>query len=119
MRTGPTNPLTKELVDRLRKESVTGKCALWGRVADDLERPTRQRRCVNVSRIARNAKPNEIIVVPGKVLGSGVISQSVTVAALAFSDGARELIEKAKGKALTIDELLEKKPKASEVRIIG
>lgn len=111
--------VTRELVERLQQESISSKAGLWKRVADDLSKATRQRRVVNISRIARFSKPNETIVVPGKVLGSGAIGHSVTVAALSFSDGAKQQIESAKGKALTIDELLKKKLKASEIKIIG
>lgn len=118
-RTGPTNPVLKELIQSLRKESTTSKAPLWDRVADDLEKPTRRRRVVNISCISRNTKPNETVVVPGKVLGSGALAHSVVVAALSFSDGARELIEQAKGKAVTIEQLLKQKPKAKDLKLIG
>ena len=117
--TGPTNPVLQELVQSLRKESTSSKTQLWDRLADDLEKPTRQRRVVNVSRLARYTKPNEMVVVPGKVLGSGKIPHSIIVAALSFSAGAKERIEQAKGKVLTIDQLLKQKPKVQNLRIIG
>ncbi len=103
----------------MRKESTSSKAALWDRVADDLERPTRERRVVNIGRISRNTKPNEVVVVPGKVLGSGLLSHSVVVAALSFSNSARERIEEAKGKALSIEQLLKQKPNAKDLRILG
>ncbi len=118
-RTGPTNPVMKELILSLRKESTISKAALWDRVADDLEKATRQRRVVNISRIALHTKANETVVVPGKVLGSGILPHSVIVAALSFSEGARERIEQAKGKALTIDQLLKQKPKAKDLKLLG
>ncbi len=118
-RTGPTNPVLQELIQSLRKESTSSKAALWDRVADDLEKPTRQRRVVNISRIARYTKPNDTVVIPGKVLGSGALPHSVVVAALSFSTGAKELIEQAKGKAITIEQLLKQKPKAKDLRIMG
>jgi large subunit ribosomal protein L18e len=115
-KTGPTNELTKELIQNLRKEDSKG---LWRRIADDLEKATRNRRVVNISRIARNTKENETIIVPGKVLGSGEIQHNITVAALSFSKTAKTQIETAKGKAITIQELLNKKIKPSEIKIIG
>jgi large subunit ribosomal protein L18e len=118
-RTGPTNPILKQLILSLRKESTTSKAPLWYRVAEDLEKSTRQRRVVNISCISRYTKPNETVVVPGKVLGSGVLAHSVVVAALSFSEGARERIEQAKGKALTIEQLLKQKPKAKDLKLLG
>lgn len=119
MRTGPTNTITQELIASLRKESSVSKIALWSRIADDLEKPTRQRRVVNLSRLSRSTKANEVVIVPGKVLGSGVLGHNVTIAALSFSGGARERIESVKGKALTISELLKQKPDVKQIRIIG
>lgn len=116
-RTGPTNPVTQELIQSLRKECSTSKAALWGRLADDLEVPTRQRRVVNISSLARFTKPNEVIVVPGKVLGSGILPHALTVAALSFSEGAKQRITEAKGKTLSISEVL--KHKAKDIKIIG
>ena len=118
-KTGPTNIVLQELIQGLRKESASSKAGLWSRLANDLEKSTRNRRVVNISRIARNTKPNETVVVPGKVLGSGNLPHSIVVAAWAFSDVAKERIEKAKGKAITITELLKNKPKVSEVKILG
>ena len=58
-------------------------------------------------------------MVPGKVLGSGALQHSVVVAALSFSTGAKERIEQAKGKALTIEQLLQQKPKAKDLKLLG
>lgn len=119
MRTGPTNEELRNLVLELKKASATQKVGLWRRIAYDLERPSRKRRVVNLSRIEKNANKNELIVVPGKVLGAGEIKKSVIVAAWQFSQQAREKIIQANGECMSIQELLAKKPKLSEVRIIG
>jgi large subunit ribosomal protein L18e len=103
----------------LRKESATQKADLWGRIAEDLERPTRKRRVVNLSRLNRFTKANETIIVPGKVLGSGMLEHSLVIAALSFSTGAKERIEQAKGKCITITELIKQNPKGKDVRIVG
>jgi large subunit ribosomal protein L18e len=67
---------------------------------------SRSRRAeVNVGEIAAHTKNGETVAVPGKVLGGGSISHSVTVAALSFSSEARAKIEKAGGKAMPLTEL--------------
>jgi large subunit ribosomal protein L18e len=58
------------------------------------------------------------VVVPGKVLGAGSLEHSVSVAAFSFSDQAKVKISKAKGKCLSILDLLESNPKGSDVRIL-
>ncbi len=118
-RTGPTNEHLKTLINELRKESTTQKAAIWDRIADDLGMATRQRRIVNLSKINICTKANEAVVVPGKVLGSGIVDHSVHVAAWAFSESAKKRIEHAKGKCITIKELLKSNPKGKDLRIIG
>jgi large subunit ribosomal protein L18e len=114
-RRGTTNIQLKKLTDSLSKQ----KKGLWKRLAEDLSRPTRIRREVNISRINRFAKKGEIIAVPGKVLSDGNIKHSVTVAAFSFSKSAKEKIEKAGGKAISLSDLVSKHPDAKGVKLLG
>lgn len=118
-RTGPSNPHLRNLIAELKKKAIEDSSALWKRLATDLERSARNRRIVNLSRINRFTKDNETIVVPGKVLGSGIMEHKVTIAAFSFSDGAIEKLRKQDCATMSISELMQKKPKPSDVRIIG
>ena len=118
-RTGPVNINLRNLIVELRKTATAEKVALWTRVADDLEKSSRQRRAVNLSRINKCAKENEVIIVPGKVLASGELDHKVTVSAFNFSEEAVNKIKAAKADIMTISELLKKNPKGKKVRIIG
>ena len=91
----------------------------WKRIASDLEKPARQKRSINLSRINRYSNDKETIIVPGKVLGSGVIDHSITIAAFAFSKSALEQLKQRNCSVISIKELMEKNPKAKDVRIIG
>ncbi len=112
------NPTITALVQELKKASIEQDVALWKRIAEDLEAPSRQRRNVNVFKIESLARDGETLIVPGKVLGEGDFTKKVTIAAFAFSDGARTKINKT-GKALSIAELVRSNPKAAKVRILG
>lgn len=116
-RTGSTNPKLHALIQELKKKSVEVK--LWKRIALDLEKPTRNRRIVNLSRINRYTKANETIIVPGKVLGSGLLDHNVTIAAYSFSQSALEKINKANAKALSIEDFMKEYIKGKRVRVIG
>ncbi|MBS3131482.1 50S ribosomal protein L18e [Candidatus Woesearchaeota archaeon] len=118
-RTGPTNPVLQGLIHELKKNSSEQSVSLWKRVAVDLERPSRQRRAVNLSRINRFAKENEVIVVPGKVLGTGTLSQKLTIAAYQFSKGAKEKIEQSGSIAVSLTDLSKGNPKGKGIRIMG
>jgi large subunit ribosomal protein L18e len=117
-RTGPSNSQLRDLITELRKKANEHGMKIWKLIADDLEKPTRQRRIVNLYKINKNTKANETIVVPGKVLGIGELDHAITVAAWQFSESASEKINKI-GKTLQITELLKESPKGKRIRVIG
>ena len=107
-----------ELLQLLKKTAIENKAAVWKRVASDLEKPTRSRRIVNVYKIEKYAKDNDIVVVPGKVLGTGDLNKKVTVAAYTFSDEALKKINQ-KGSAISIKQLVEKNPAGKKIKLMG
>jgi large subunit ribosomal protein L18e len=118
-RTGPTNPILHGLIQELKKNGREQPISLWRRIATDLEKPTRQRRVVNLSSISRYTKENDTIVVPGKVLGAGDLSHKLTISAFQFSSGAKEKIEKAGAKIVPLLELSKENPSGKGIRIMG
>ncbi len=118
-KTGPTNIVLRKTIRELYKLSNQYKAPIWRAVAEELEKPRRQRRAVNISRINRYTKEGDVVVVPGKVLGAGTLDHPVTVAAAAFSKTAIEKIKAAGGKVLSILELARENPSGSNVKIIG
>ncbi|MDO8643300.1 MAG: 50S ribosomal protein L18e [Candidatus Woesearchaeota archaeon] len=118
-RTGPTNVHLQELIKTLKKAALDSETPLWKRLADELEAPSRRRRMVNLYKISKYAQDNEIIVVPGKVLATGDVTKKLAVAAWAFSGSAKEKIQKAKGEAFSIGELLKRNPNVQNIRIMG
>ena len=119
MNTKKSNVHLKNLAVDLYKHSSETKSGLWSRLADDLMKPTRERRLVNIFKLDLFSKDGEVVVVPGKVLGTGDLNHKVTVAAFSFSDSAVEKIRNAKGTVMTIQELAKKNPKGENVRILG
>lgn len=118
-RTGPTNPNLSELITELKKHSIEKKQPLWKRIASDLERSTRQRRVVNLSRIDRFTSEGDLIIVPGKVLSSGELNHSLTIAAWKFSDKAKQKIIEKKARPISIQDLMNTNIKGKKVKIIG
>ncbi|MFH1332608.1 MAG: 50S ribosomal protein L18e [archaeon] len=118
-RTGPTNIHLKNLVRDLKKLSSKEKVNVWNRLAAELSKPTRSKREVNLFTVSLHANDGETVVVPGKVLGEGFIEKPVTVAAFSFSESAKQKIIKAKGKVLSINDLMKSNPKGKNVRILG
>ncbi len=117
-KTGPTNIILRKLIRELKKCANKYKAPVWDYIAELLEKPARTRFTVNISKINRYAREGETVVVPGKVLGAGFISKSVTVAAIGFSEKAIEKIVAAGGKVMFIGDLIKENPKGSGLRVI-
>ncbi len=113
-----TNPVLTGIIEELIRMTYKEDAPIWRDIAVRLSRPSRIRAKVNLSRISRHTKENDIVAVPGKVLGSGVIDHPLTVAALSFSKTAREKIISPGGKCITFSDLMETVPKGTNVKIM-
>ena len=113
-----TNPQITQLINNLKEKSYQEKAAIWKKLAVKLEKSTRRQAEVNLSQINRHTKPDELVLVPGKVLGSGVLDHKVQIAALKFSKTAEDKIANVGGECLEINQLIEKNPNGTGVRII-
>lgn len=112
------NPELLNVIRSLKKKAKENDADIWRDIATRLSSSKRRRVAVNLSRINRYTKEKEIVVVPGKVLGAGKLEHSLIIAAFNFSKQATMKISAAKGKSLTIPELLKSNPKGSNVKIM-
>ena len=69
--------------------------------------------------MSRYAADEKLILVPGKLLGSGDLSSKHTVAAYSVSTSARAKIEAAGGEVVSIHDLMKKNPTGKGVYILG
>lgn len=63
---------------------------------------------VNLYKLEKFCKDGDVVIVPGKVLGSGKLTKKIIIYALGFSNSAKEKIISSGGKALKLTELKEK-----------
>jgi large subunit ribosomal protein L18e len=115
--TRKTNPRIVSLILTLKERAHGERAPIWKDIAKSLETPTRNYATVNLSKINRHTVENEVLLVPGKVLGAGFLNHSVTVAALNFSESAVTKISEAGGMCLSIEEIMDSNPKGSGIRI--
>jgi large subunit ribosomal protein L18e len=107
-----------QLISELKKLSIEQNVAFWKRIALELEKPTRRKRVVNISRINKFSNKDEVVIIPGKVLSAGELDHKVTVCAHTFSQEAEKKISE-KGKIITLQELMKQNPKGQNIRILG
>ncbi|MCD4807816.1 MAG: 50S ribosomal protein L18e [Methanococcoides sp.] len=116
--TRKTNPRIPALISVLKDTARENDAPIWRDMAMRLEKPSRIYAEVNLSKINRHAAENDLVLIPGKVLGAGALGHAVTVAALTFSTTAVDKITNAGGKCMTIEQILEENPAGSGIRIM-
>lgn len=113
------NTMIDNTIWTLRQAFKKSKAPIWRALEEELEGPRANRREVNVRRLAEITKAGEVIVVPGKVLGTGSLGHKLTVCAFSISEGAAKKVMTAGGKVVSFEDLIKKHPDGKGVRIIG
>ena len=111
--TGPSNYYIRKLIKNLWKTKIN----IWKKVSRKLSGPRRNRVKANLYRINKKTKKDDIIVIPGKVLGMGELDHTLTIACLEYSKSAKKKVESSGSKLISIAELLEQNPKGSGVKV--
>jgi large subunit ribosomal protein L18e len=111
-----SNPNKEKLIEELKIHSNKEKSNFWRRIAKELEKPTRRTRQVNLEKLNNHTKENELVMVPGKLLGTGDLKHKLTIASFSATETAKE---KLKSNLISIHDLIKKDPKGKNIRIIG
>ena len=110
-----------ELLDTiqfLKTKARENKAAIWTTVAEQLSRSRKNRAVLSLTHITRSTEQDAAVLVPGKVLGDGIIKHPITIGAFEFSREAEEKIKRAGGRCVTIKEFITLYPNGSNVKIM-
>ena len=110
--------LVKTIAD-LKEASRKNEAPIWRSIATRLEGPSRNWPSVNVSKLEYNINKNGKAIIPGKLMGTGIITKKMTVAAYSFTTSAKDKIQSAGGKCLTYNELIKSVPKGTNIVVVG
>jgi len=113
------DPNRMGIIQELKEIAKKENSGLWDTVAHALLKSRKNRSEVNIHKINKYTANGDIVVVPGKVLGSGSLDHTVEIAAFKFTDGAVKKIQGSGSKILSIIELVKKNPKGSKIKLIG
>ncbi len=114
-----TNQIVIQMVKTLRGASKKNNAPIWERLADLALKPTRAKRTMNLGQLDKFVSDNDVVVVPGKILGTGSLSHKITLCSFSMSTtGAKKIIQSG-GKILDISEIIKSHPTGKGVKIIG
>lgn len=108
------NSVLVSLYETLNKDNRP----IWKKIAAELCKARRSKTEVNLNKLDTFATDGKTLIVPGKVLGSGILKKKVHVAAFAFSESAKKLILHAGGKVMSIEALYSQNPSGDSILII-
>lgn len=103
----------------MKRAAVEHKAPIWKRISDEALKPATARRTVNVKSIDILTKDGDVVVFPGKVLGTGTISHSIALFCFGISESAIYKIQEAGGRILDHAGVVAERPTGREVVLIG
>ena len=107
------------MIKDLKQASKKNEAPIWSMLAALALKPSSSRRVVNLTRINKTTKENDILFVPGKVLGTGNISHKITLSSSSMSVTAANKIIQTGGKSMTYSGMIKKYPTGKGVIIFG
>ena len=113
------NQVVLQMAKELKGASKKNNAPIWSRLAELALKPSSARRTINIGQIDKFVKDNDVIVVPGKVLGTGNISHKITLCSFSMSTTGAKKVLQSGGKILSFSELIKSHPTGKGVVIIG
>lgn len=113
------NQMVQQLARDLKKASKKNDAPIWSTLAKLALKPSSAKRTINVNRISQLTKEEDIVVFPGKVLGTGKISHKITLFPFSISLSAATKILDSGGKIVNFEELVDEVPTGKGVVMLG
>ena len=108
------------MVKDLKQASKKNEAPIWSKLADlALKSSSSSKRTVNLTRINKITKENDVLFVPGKILGTGNLSHKITLSSFSISTTARNKIIKSGGNVMAYSDMIKKFPTGKGVIIFG
>ena len=107
------------MVKDLKQASKKNEAAIWSKLADLALKPSSTKHTVNLTRINKITKENDVLFVPGKVLGTGNMSHKITLSSFSMSTTAANKIIQSGGNIMVYSDMIKKYPTGKGVRIFG
>ena len=106
------------MIKDLKQASKKNEAPIWSRLAKLAIKPS-ARKIVNLTRINKITKDNDVLFVPGKVLGTGNISHKIILSSFSISATAAKKIIQTGGTIMTYSDMIKKYPTGKGVMIFG
>ncbi|SRR2546428_11359128 len=114
-----TGQVILQMAKQLRGASKKNNAPIWLKLAELALKPSRSRRVINLGQLDKFVNDNDVVVVPGKVLGTGNISHKITLCSFSISTTGAKKVTQSGGKLVDFTHLIKNHPTGKGVKIIG
>ncbi len=114
-----TNQIFINIAKELKEASKKNDAPIWKKLRSFILKSSSSRRIVNLTKIDKITKDNDVLFVPGKVLGTGNISHKITLSSFSMSTTAAKKIIQTGGSIMTYSDMIKKYPTGKGVIIFG
>ncbi|MCL4322879.1 MAG: 50S ribosomal protein L18e [Candidatus Thermoplasmatota archaeon] len=113
-----TSPKIKETVKTILELSRENQSPLWRDIAKRLSETRQNYADLNVGKISKLCKDGDIVVVPGKVLGSFFAVGKVKISALDISEKAMRKVKESGSEFIPLQDLAKENPEPKNIKIM-
>ena len=103
----------------LRKAFKNNKVKIWKALEEEFSKSRSNRRLVNIQKLNKVTKNGDTIIIPGKILGNGILKHKLTVYAYSFSETALNKLNESGTEIISLQSLINRYPDGKGVKIIG
>ena len=114
-----TNQVVIQMARELKKAAIKNDAPLWSKLSQYALKPSVARKSINLYKINQLTKENDVVIFPGKVLGTGNMSHKITLCSFSISDSAASKIIQSGGKLVSHMDIIKDKPTGKGVVLLG
>ncbi len=103
----------------LRKAFKNNKVKIWKALEKEFLKSRSNRRLVNIQKLNKITNNGDTIIIPGKILGNGILKHKLTVYAYSYSETALNKLNESGTEILSLQSLINRYPDGKGVKIIG
>jgi large subunit ribosomal protein L18e len=114
-----TNQVVKTMAKDLKRASKDNDAPIWSKLSQQALKPTIARKTINLNKINKLTKDNDVIVFPGKILGTGTLSHKITLCSFSISNAAARKVLDADSKIINYKDMIKEYPTGKGVILLG
>ncbi len=113
-----TDSYLKDTVQKLLERSRESGSAFWRDIAIRLSSSRKNYATVNLGKLQAITSDDDVIVIPGYLLSSGIFNKKIKVSAFKVSEKALKKLNDAGSEFISLLDLASENPKGTNIKII-